>query len=93
MIQIGSTTYAIRTPKDLDARLIEATGCSTAEHATMLAGEPQPIHLARALHPLLHVEEGEVPDLPVLARQIAAADWTAITQQVRGLYAKAGAGE
>jgi hypothetical protein len=87
-IKIGNTTYKIRTPGDLDAVLVDATGCDATEMARMIGGTPQASHLARALHPFLHAEEGEVPHVSEVAAQIAAADDESIAGQVRALYAR-----
>jgi hypothetical protein len=89
-IKIGDTTYKIRKPSGLDAVLVGATGCDAAEMARMIGGTPQASHLARALHPFLHVEEGEVPHVSEVAAQIAAADDETIAGQVRALYAGKG---
>lgn len=88
MITIGKAKLATSTPTDLDAALIEATGCTAAETRAMLAGQPQASHLARALHPFL--AEKDALAVPDLATQIAAVeDRTGIAADVLGLYDKA----
>lgn len=82
-IKIGEKTLAYRTPSDLDAVLIEATGCNAAETAAQLKRGGQPSHIARALYPFLTEKDLLVHDLAGL---IADADVTDVRNQVIALY-------
>lgn len=71
MIKIGKTSYTTRKPADLDAALLETTGCNAAEAARHLAGWPAPGRIASALRPFL---PDDAPATPELAAAIAVAD-------------------
>lgn len=79
-LKIGTATFATRRPTDLDAQLVNATGCSSAEIDHLLASGPDRV-AAAALPFILK----DAPSLVDLARAIAA-DPAAI-EQVRALYA------
>lgn len=83
-IKIGENTLAYRTPSDLDAVLVEATGCNAAETVEQLKRGGQPSHVARALHPFL--ADKDAPTVHELATLIAAADVTDVRHQVIALY-------
>ncbi|WP_267348670.1 hypothetical protein [Sphingomonas sp. GM_Shp_2] len=81
-IEIAGVRYATRRPGDLDARLVAATGCASAEIEHLLVSGAD--RIAAAVLPFI---TGDVPSLLDLANAIAA-DPDAVTQ-VRALYATA----
>lgn len=83
-ITIGEHILATQRPVDLDAKLIAATGCTAAEHATMLEkGSAAPYQIARVLAPLL-VEPIAMSEL---ADMISVADQGQVVAEVRSLLA------
>lgn len=83
-MKIAGKDVKTTSPKDLNDRLVAATGCGINEIETVLAAGPD--RAARALRPFL--EDGTLPG-PELARAIAAEP--ALIDGIRELYAKAGA--
>ncbi len=67
-ITIGGIAYDTRKPDDLDAQVISATGCSSAELLASFTSGTTPTALAAVLLPHL---AGDVMALPDLARAIA----------------------
>lgn len=63
MIAIGKASHKTHRPKDLDDRLIAATGCNAAEVAGMLGGQPSARFVATALTPFLGDDAPSLPDL------------------------------
>lgn len=82
-IKVGETSFKTRKPADLDAALLETTGCDAAETARHLAGYPLAGHVAAALRPFL---PDNAPSIPELALAIPVGD-DAFIADVRGLYA------
>jgi len=88
-IKIGSKSFKTRKPSDLDAALIETTGCNAAETARQLEGWPSPGRIASAVRPYL---PEDAPSTPELAQAIADADeGPEVLIAVKKLYADAGA--
>lgn len=79
-IKIGDREFATQRPNDLDAKLIEATGCTAAEHRNMLASGA-PSQIASAIAPLMT----EKISTEELAQAIYEGDTVAIIQQAREL--------
>lgn len=79
-LKIGTATFATRRPADLDAQLVAATGCASAEIEHLLVSGPD--RVAAAALPFI---VKDAPSLIELAGAIAA-DPAAI-EQVRALYA------
>jgi hypothetical protein len=82
LITIGERSYTTHKPKDLDAALLESTGCNAAETAAAMAGNPNPGRLASALRPFL---PDDAPSLPDLAAEIATSG-DGVLAKVRKLY-------
>lgn len=80
---VGDKSFKTRKPADLDAALLETTGCDAAETARHLAGYPLAGHVAAALRPFL---PDNAPSVPELALAIPVGD-DAFIADVRGLYA------
>ncbi|MGY2732812.1 hypothetical protein [Sphingomonas sp. UYP23] len=84
-ITIGEQTLATQRPADLDEKLVEATGCTAAEHAAMIKkGATAPYQIARAVAPLF-VQSIDLTDLSVM---IGAAEWAQVVTQARSLLAE-----
>lgn len=83
-IKIGSRSFAVSRPADLDEQILAATGCSPAEIAAQLRGEPLADIVARAVLPFL--PEPDRPPVAELAAGIAAAGTAAIAARVAALY-------
>lgn len=79
-MKIAGKDVKTTLPKDLNDRLVAATGCGINEIETVLAAGPD--RAARALRPFL--EDGTLPG-PELARAIAAEP--ALIDGIRELYA------
>ncbi|WP_242149615.1 hypothetical protein [Sphingomonas sp. BAUL-RG-20F-R05-02] len=86
MIKINGHDLKTSKPSDLDASLIEATGCSSAEVEKLLGSGPD--RAARALRPFLADDVLPGGDLAAAI----AADSGAL-DQIRTLYAPAPASE
>jgi len=83
-VKFGQHTLAIKTPADIDAALIETTGCTGAEIRAQLERGAYPAHLARALHPFL----ADPKPLADLSQDIASddVDLADLRSQVIALY-------
>jgi alkyl hydroperoxide reductase subunit AhpC len=81
-ITIGERTFAISRPGDFDQQLVEATGCSTAEHAAALARPSTGFQIARVLAPMLADNDLSVG---ALAELIDASDRDAVRAQAVAL--------
>jgi hypothetical protein len=79
-ITIGGRELATTRPTDLDALLVEATGCSAAEQAQML-NNAAPFQIARALLPMLV----DPPSAAELTDEIAGGDVADVIRQVKAL--------
>jgi hypothetical protein len=79
-ITIGGRELATTRPADLDALLVEATGCSATEQAQML-NKAAPFQIARALMPML-VDKPSAADL---TEEIAGGDIADVIRQVKAL--------
>lgn len=80
-MKVGNLVLAPRRPDDLDAQLVQATGCASHEIETLLAAGPD--RAARALLPFLGED---APAIGALAGAIVA-DPRAI-DAIRALYAQ-----
>jgi len=86
-MKIGAITLKLRSkPDDVAAQLETATGCSPAEIAGWLGGNPIAGLVAAALVPF--IEEADRPAIPELATAIADAGVGQVAAEVAGLYAK-----
>lgn len=84
-IKIGGIVYDTRKPDDLDAQVIAATGCSSAELLESFASGTTPTALAAVLLP--HLAAG-APALPDLAHAIAAEpDLAGVIRTIRRVAA------
>lgn len=81
-IKIGDKTFATKKPSDLDAKLLELSGCNAAETVDQLRAYPAPGHVARALSPF--VADATVLEL---ATEIEAAGTSSVIPDVIKLYA------
>ncbi len=81
MIKFGHLELNTSQPDDLDAKLVAATGCSSAEVELLLGAGPD--RIARALRPFLNAE---APDQSTVARAVAN-DQAAAIEGIRKLYA------
>lgn len=86
-LKIGTTEHATARPKALDKALAASTGCSVAEVARMLGGQPAPDLVARALQPFL--PEDARPGIPELAAAINDHGTADIAAKVASLYGAA----
>ena len=86
MIKLNGEQYKTSRPADLDAKLIAATGCSSAEIGTLLAAGGD--RAAAALRPFLEAEA-----LPGLELNRAIAADPGAREAIRDLYAKVPAAE
>lgn len=68
-MKIGELNLKIAAPSDLDAQLLEATGCSAEEWKKMLAFPLMPFQLAQALLPFI---SKDAPHPLTLAEAIVA---------------------
>ena len=82
MITIGEHKLPTSRPSNLDAALIETTGCSAAEHAAMRRSGGTAFQVAQALHPLLGKD---APDVGELASMIGEDDLLAARRAVADL--------
>lgn len=82
-IQIGDDTLKIKTPADLDARLIAITGCNAAEIGRIIRGFTIASSLAAALLPFL----ADPISIPELADKIEAAGVDEVKPAILALYA------
>lgn len=84
-MKIGDKTLKLRKrPSDIEAQLLASTGCSEAEVAAWLRGNPLPGLVAAALLPF--VEGGDAPAIPELADAIATAGVAGVAAEVAKLY-------
>ena len=60
MIKFGETEFRTSRPADLDAALIEATGCNAAEHAAALARGGTAFHVAQAAAAFINAPIGDI---------------------------------
>ena len=81
-LQISGKAFTTRKPSNLDALLLDTTGCDAAETARHLAGYPSAGRVAAALHPFL---PNEAPSVTELAHAIPVGD-VDFMAAVRGLY-------
>ncbi len=79
-IEIDGVRYATKRPDDLDAQLIAATGCSSAEIEHLLVSGAD--RVAAAVRPFL---PKDAPTIVELANAIAGDP--AAVEQIRTLYA------
>ena len=86
-MKIGTATYQVKRPNDLDAQLLASTGCSPAELSQILGASPIAGTVAQVLLPFL--PEKERPDLATLARQISEAGIVEVAAAVRALLGDA----
>lgn len=82
-IKIGAKTLAIRTPADLDDRLVAMTGCTADEIRGQLREGGHPRHVATALYPFLGED---APSVGELASLIANEDMNEVRGNVLALY-------
>lgn len=63
MIKIGGKSYATRKPSDIDAKLLEVTGCDANEIVRNLNGIPLAGTVAAAIMPFLPDDSLSLVDL------------------------------
>lgn len=82
-IKVDKKSFTTRKPSNLDAVLLDTTGCDAAETARHLAGYPSAGRVAAALRPFL---PSDAPSVAELAHAIPVGD-VEFMAAVRGLYA------
>lgn len=86
-ITIGGASLPTRKPKDLDERLISATGCNAAETAVALGGFPIAGRVEAALRPFLGEEAPSSVELAASIYEEMGKDGSTIVADVLALYA------
>lgn len=80
-------SLALSVPEDLDARLIESTGCSTAEHLAALGLATTGASLARLIAPLIAENGPAQPELGEICGAALAENRFAALDAVRKIFA------